>query len=72
MITKLFSTNVGTKNGAQTAPAHPFRIGERVQNGGHGTGVVRAFHPNGTIIVRFEGQETSRAVFPTFLEKKGR
>jgi hypothetical protein len=67
MITDLFPTRAEKKNGHNFEPATSFRLGGRVQHHKFGTGVVRAFNPDGTLLVRFDGQAKSQPVFPTFL-----
>jgi hypothetical protein len=68
MNINIFSTTkrkIGVKHGT----ANSFRVGDRVQSPNYGKGVVRAYNPNGALIVRFDGQKKSQSVFPTFLDQ---
>ena len=68
-MTAIYIAVNGKKNGSKSDAAIRFRLGDRVRNSNHGNGVVRAFNPNGSLVVRFEGQNKSKSVFPTFLER---
>lgn len=69
MITNWFVKSSRNKNGTGKGSTPAYRIGDRVQSGSFGKGVVRAYNPDGTVTVRFDGQIKSRSIFPSFLEK---
>lgn len=52
---------------ASSAKAPDYRLGEVVQHGHFGTGRVMALWPTGSLLVRFDGADKNRLVFPSLL-----
>ena len=69
MITDLYTRKAVQQNGTGSSSALKYQLGDRVQCGRFGTGVVRAYNPDGTLLVRFTDQPKSRSIFPSLLEK---
>ena len=68
MITNLFVKKSNIGNGMHCSSADKLRLGDTVKSPQFGSGVVRAFNPNGTVLVQFNGKK-NRSVFPSLLAR---
>ena len=67
MFLNLFSKRTSGQNRAGREMGLRYRIGDRVQSSRQGKGTVRALRPDGSVIVRFDGEKNSQPVYPTLL-----
>jgi hypothetical protein len=69
MIKNLSAEMSEVANGNGRGSAAAIKLGDRVRSGRFGSGSVRAFNPDGSVIVRFDGCRKSRRIFPSLLQK---